>query len=508
MVRPGGVYLNDVDLSEVNELDGTTSAVMCGFAKQGRIMQRVQIRNDKDFINEFGKPEVGNYFHYSVLGVLKGGGYVYVTRAEDDSEYGGLEIPSTGSPVALSGISDLTAFTFSLNGLFVVANYDRTGVKNTYIRIYDIDAVEYDFSIDVFTEDIDGNKILQETFRVSRVPNKIDGFGRNMFIEDYINSTSQYITVKNNSVPATSVMPVLVDVPALLAGGVSGTYPSGAGRTTALNNAYGLYANKEEVEVEVFCDAGEVVAGVATEILDICNTRKDCVAILSSPNDTAANVVIYRNSLGDLYDGAVYDGWLKITDKYNNKNVIVPASGYVAGAYLKTDKEFSPWFAVQGSRRGTLDVIGVDKIRSEADLNTLVNAQVNTIRELRGIGTVIMEQFTLQKKKSSTSSVNASRLLATLRRALKKIAINYVGEAIDSDLYTRGYSEFDDYLSFVKSNKGVYDYRIVCDSTNNTPTTIDNEIFNMDVYIKITRWAREIRITITRLATGVDINAV
>lgn len=255
------------------------------------------------------------------------------------------------------------------------------------------------------------------------------------------------------------------------------------------------------------------------------NVRKDCVFIsdplrqifikgdnvktLSLRNSSFTNNVYV--ALKNLYAGldtnytAAYANWGRIYDTYSSRKVWVPMSGFVAGAYAKTDTVSQPWYAPAGITRGKLNnLIDLAINPNQKQRDNLYIIATNPIVYFPDEGYVIFGQKTLQNKPTAFDRVNVRRLFLTLERAVKKQLKYFVFEPNTQFTRTRLVNSITSIFELAKNTQGLYDYLIVCDERNNSPETIDRNELLVDIYIKPVKAAEFILVNFVATRTGQD----
>jgi phage tail sheath protein FI len=175
---------------------------------------------------------------------------------------------------------------------------------------------------------------------------------------------------------------------------------------------------------------------------------------------------------------ALYGNWLEVYDRYNRKYRWVPASGYIAGLYAYTDNVSDPWFAPAGLNRGIInDIRRIAWNPTKGERDELYQAGINPIVSFAGKGTVVWGQKTMLDKASAFDRVNVRRLFLTIEKAIANASMYFVMEPNDRDTRQRLLSMINPFLADVVARRGIYDFLVVCDETNNTPERIDrNEL--------------------------------
>jgi len=314
-------------------------------------------------------------------------------------------------------------------------------------------------------------------------------------------------TTPTNGVDATS-----------LVGGFGGTTaPTEGQRQIAYQNHF------SDPDIE---DVNLVIAGPATVdnggatthavfITDLVEKRKDCVGFISPDKSDVVNVsrsYAATNNVKNFFDlvgsssYTVFDtGYTKMYDKYNDVYRWIPLNAHIAGACARTDYLEDPWWSPAGIARGQIrGSIGLALNPAQTERDTLYRARVNPVVTFPGEGTILFGDKTGLARNSAFSRINVRRLFLTIEEAIKVAARSVLFEFNDQFTRDSFKAMVDPYLRDVQSRRGIIDYLVVCDETNNTGQVIDNNEFRADFYIKPARSINFITLTFIATRTGVD----
>lgn len=515
-----GVLMKEVDLSAIVPNLSTTAAAIVGYSTKGDVDNIRLITNTKQFIDEYGIPSVGDNFGYSALAYLANGRVLYALRVHNGALYGGVAISDVGgNNYAFVAGRSSKAFADDSNypnALFYVTAKDPGVWNNTLgVRITNLNDTTKEFDIEVYKKDPQDVYSLVEKFTVSR-RNQKDGFGRQQYLEDRINGVSSYISVADNSAVAETIMPKPQSETLAMAGGTDGS----AVGESQLVDGWDRFSNPNDFRVSILINAGYTTTAVQSKMLAVADSRKYCVAILDVPYAQCSSVtsmVQWRNVTQNFNSNkcALYGPWLKTYDPYNDIQVSVAPSGFVAGQYAYNDYAAQPWYAPAGFNRGVLNVLGLDfgglesKLAlTDSEIGTLYDAQINSIQAFSGDGYVVWGQKTQQTKPSATDRVNVRRLLNLLEESIEVYARYALFEPNNSRTRFRLWAQVTGYMDTLAAGGAFQDelgdrgYRVVCDTTNNTPVTIDANELHLDVYVKPSRAAEFIIIQSVVTTTG------
>jgi phage tail sheath protein FI len=201
--------------------------------------------------------------------------------------------------------------------------------------------------------------------------------------------------------------------------------------------------------------------------------------------------------------------WKKQFDKYNNTYRWVPLNGDIAGLCARTDFERDPWWSPAGFNRGHIkNVTRLAWNPGKDDRDTLYKNGVNPVLQFKGEGVVLYGDKTMLSKPSAFDRINVRRLFIVLEKAISKAAKYSLFEFNDEFTRAQFVALVEPYLRDIKGRRGVYDFRVVCDTTNNTPEVIDRNEFVGDIYIKPARSINFIHLNFVAVRTGVAFSEV
>ena len=262
-----------------------------------------------------------------------------------------------------------------------------------------------------------------------------------------------------------------------------------------VQTAYNLFANKELVDVSLLLTGNHAVATVQHVIDNVALARLDCVVFLSPPlvavqnnaGDEAEDIVTYRGTTLDRSTSyAVMDsGWKVQYDKYNDIYVNIPLNADTAGLCARTDQTNDPWWSPAGFNRGAIkNCVKLLYSPNQTDRDTLYKNGINPVVSFPGQGVVLYGDKTLLAKPSAFDRINVRRLFIVLEKAIATAAKFQLFEF--NDVFTRAQfkSLVEPFLRDVRGRRGIYDFRVVCDESNNTGEVIDRNEFVADIYIK------------------------
>lgn len=281
---------------------------------------------------------------------------------------------------------------------------------------------------------------------------------------------------------------------------------------------WSLFQDKEVTNVDIIIGGAPSQTLAVWLISNLVERRKDCIMFMSPPKNTVVNnlglelnsVVAFRNSLPSSSYAAIDCNWKYQYDRYNSINRWLPCSPDVAGIHVASDEARDAWWAAAGLNRGQMkNVIKLGWLPSNSDRDILYPNGVNPVVTFpNGKGTYLWGQKTMLSKPSAFDRINVRRLFLVLEKAIGEMAKYFLFEFNDAITRAQIVNTIEPFLANVKGRRGIYDFKVVCDSTNNTPYIIDTNQLNCDIYIQPARAAEFINLTFIATATGVAFSTV
>lgn len=369
--------------------------------------------------------------------------------------------------------------------------------------------------------------ILEKFPFMSKTPAATKSDGSSSYYKDIINQTSKYVWWLDHPVSAVvstditngnviawggttangkAFANVSNAITTSFAFGVSGDVPG-----NLVTNSYAEFANDEKHDISLIL-AGDASTTVINSLVSIAETRRDCV-VFASPqmadvvNTTgqAAKVVTTRNALTSSSYGFMDSSWKYQYDRYNDKYRWVPMNGDIAGLAARTDYTNDPWFSPAGFNRGTIkNVVKLSYSPSKTDRDTLYKNGVNPVVSFPGQGTVLFGDKTMLSKPSAFDRINVRRLFIVLEKAIATAAKFQLFEFNDGFTRAQFKNLVEPFLRDVQGRRGITDFKVVCDETNNTGEVIDRNEFVADIFIKPARSINFIQLNFIATRTGIS----
>ena len=365
-----------------------------------------------------------------------------------------------------------------------------------------------------------------------------DDAGSTIFAKDVVNDASQYVWLVGldsnfqNSTGRRAFNETFNDSGGdfeLLAPAVT-TFNFDSGRdASSLSQAdviagYDLFDDKDQVEIDFLIAPGETTrvrqTAAVNHLVGIAQgKRKDCVVVAGPARQDIVNQTSTSTIVTNIVDTAdtftkssylVMDGnYLKVFDKFNDQFIEIPAASSTAGIMAATDLNRAPWFSPAGSRRGQyLGITSIAFSPTKAQRDTLYKAGVNPIANIPGAGVILFGDKTKLARPSAFDRINVRRLFLVLERAISRAAEQVLFEFNDEFTRAEFVNIVEPVLREVKGRRGITDFRVVADETNNTPEVIDRNEFIASIFIKPARSINFITLNFVAVRTGVDFEEV
>ena len=358
------------------------------------------------------------------------------------------------------------------------------------------------------------------------------------YAKDVVNNNSQYVWLANfdsdyrvlgagNAISALSVSTFLGDSQSVKDHSFSNGVNSASLGTAEILSGFDLFEDADQVEVDFLIAPGlSSQADQKTVVADLNTTasslRKDCVVVASPARSdvvgvTSAAAIV--TSIETQMTGAnafprssylIVDGnYLKVYDKYNDEYIQIPAASSTAGIMAATDLNRAAWFSPAGARRGQyLGITSLAYTPTKAQRDTLYKNGVNPIANIPGQGTILFGDKTALARPSAFDRINVRRLFLILERAISRAAQNVLFEFNDEFTRAEFVNIVEPVLREIKGRRGITDFRVVADATNNTAEVIDRNEFIADIFIKPARSINYVTLNFVAVRTGVDFEEV
>jgi uncharacterized protein (UPF0333 family) len=309
------------------------------------------------------------------------------------------------------------------------------------------------------------------------------------------------------------------------AGGVDYSASGGMNATLAdLVTAYDLFSNKDEISVDFLINgpglgSEDESQAKANKLISIAESRQDCVAVISPYRASVVDITNTSTQTNNIVkffapltssSYAVFDSGYKYTyDRFNNLFRYIPCNADIAGLMVRTDIEQFPWYSPAGQARGTLNnAIKLAYNPSKAQRDTLYESRINSIINQPGSGVILFGDKTALSFASAFDRINVRRLFLTVEKALERVAQAQLFEFNDQITRANFVNVVEPYLRDVQAKRGLFDFRVICDESNNTPEVVDNNEFRADIFLKPTKSINYVTLTFVATRTGVSFEEV
>jgi phage tail sheath protein FI len=545
-----GINVSEVDLTTVVPAVGTTVGGLVGEAVWGPVNQVISISSEDQFVSVFGKPDANTYkTFFTMSNFLSYGSDLRFVRTANSGTYNATSNTTAanrqvkniddynsisnigtaeywiakypgdiGNSLQVSVCANNSLFATWAQGNTVIASAPATsdwtsnqGGANDELHIVVIDRLGK-FSGTA-------NTVLETFSYVSKASDAKKSDGTSNYYVNVVNQTSKYIWWGKHldatwGVPASNTtFTQTASISTLnLANGTTATTTAGNYQTS-----WDKFNNSDSSDTSLLMMGQSTDSStIVNYVIAIAESRKD-VLVFVSPQQSdvvnnaggeAAAVVVTRNTYTSSSYAEMDCGWKYQYDKYNDVYRWVPLNGDIAGLCVRTDLQRDPWFSPAGYRGQILNVVKLAWNPNKSERDTLYKNGVNPVVTFPGEGTLLYGDKTMLSRPSAFDRINVRRLFIVLEQAIAKAARSSLFEFNDDFTRAQFVAFVEPFLRDVKGRRGIYDYRVVCDTTNNTPQVIDSNQFVGDIYIKPARSINFIQLNFVAVRTGVSFDEI
>jgi hypothetical protein len=407
--------------------------------------------------------------------------------------------------------------------------------------------LSYD-EVHVAVVDETSNTIVERFTYLSKLTDGKSTEGASTYWKDYVNEYSGYVYAgaalssaevtavgedpgaTAASYGATSAAPLaLARVLPTAGGSLSGGVDDYAYTAGEIQAAYDEFLDTEQTTVDFVLMGGDAAdetdtIAKAQAVAAVANSRKDCIAFISpwsgaqiatsggsalTPAQQLANTIEFHDNIATS-SYVVLDSGIKYTyDRFNDKYRYIGCNGDVAGVCVSTSASQDDWFSPAGLNRGGLqNVVKLAFNPNKAHRDDLYTARINPIVSFPGTGAVLFGDKTALASPSAFDRINVRRLFLNVEKRVKGLAEGVLFEQNDAVTRSNFVSAIGSYLGEIQARRGLTDYLVVCDNSNNTPEVIDRNEFVAELYLKPTRSINYVTVTVTATKTGVNFDEV
>ena len=553
-----GVNVSEVDKTTVVPSILTTSGAFAGSFSWGPANQRILIDSEDTLKSTFGKPDANTFVdYYTSSSFLAYGNNLTIVRSVGDNSRNAcvstaVKIDNTdvyqqtystgrsnaqgafaakysgalGNGLVISVIDAGCNFSgWQVNGINVASYF--SGAPGTSAAVLAKNGLNDEIHVVVMdaTGKFTGsaNTVLETFSYLSKASDSVDPYGTSNYYKNALAAGSRYVyaidpvgyattngTWGQNG--TTSFTTIATAQQSTLTGGVDDYGTDGN-----LQTSYDLFANADEVDISLIV-TGDASFTVQKYVSDMVLTRKDCIvfvsppasAVVNVPGNELANVQTWNSNLNVSSSYVVADsGWKYMYDKYNNVYRWIPLNGDIAGLCVYTDAIRDAWYSPAGFNRGNIrNVVKLAWNPNKTQRDELYRIGINPVSTFPGQGTVLYGDKTLQAKPSAFDRINVRRLFIVLEKTIAKASKYSLFEFNDEFTRAQFIALVTPFLREIQGRRGIYDFKVVCDATNNTGNIIDTNQFVGDIYIKPTRSINFIQLNFVAVGTGVDFTEI
>ena len=554
-----GVNVSEVDLTTIVPSVPTSIGAFAGIFQWGPIDEIVTISDEVNLVDRFFKPYSDNYeYWFSAANFLAYSNNLKVVRAasiattrnavsngsavlikNDDAyednfsggantygEFAARYAGALGNSLQVS-LCDANTFT----GWAYASQFTSTPGTSTYTS----NAGGANDEIHIIVIDQDGQitgtqgSVLEKYAFVSKASDAKDDSGNSNYYKNVITSKSKYIhwlshptanagasyanatSTWGTTATNKSFSKLTANATISLIGGVDGTVS-----TANVVTAYDQFDNADSVDISLVV-SGPADATLVTSLISMAESRKDCLVFVSpekadcvdNAGSEVTDIKAYRDTLTSTSYAVLDSNWKYQYDKYNDVYRWVPLNGDIAGLCARTDLERDPWFSPGGLNRGIIkNAIKLAWNPTKTNRDDLYVKGINPVVTFQGEGIVLFGDKTLLSKPSAFDRINVRRLFIVLEKALARAARFSLFEFNDQFTRAQFVALVEPFLRDVQGRRGIYDFRVVCDESNNTPEVVDRNEFVGDIYIKPARSINFIQLNFVAVRTGVSFDEV
>lgn len=560
LVSPG-VEIREISAgSSVAEAGSSPGAIVID-AEWGPVEERTLITNETELVSQFGEPNDTNARRwFTAANFLSYVGSLYVNRVVDAATAKNAD--DTGAGILIKNRTALDSITIS--GSKVVARYPGAIGDSIKVEVCDAAgnftgwafadsftgapgtsdyAAQFGSTLDemhIAVVDEDGlitgtpGTVLETYEFLSKASDAKNEVGGNNYYKDVLNDQSAFVyggdvpfepvasgevaygtLATASGVFATAAATIAISI----SGGVDSTPDTGD-----FSSGVDIYQNKEDVDISVIltADGGETL-GASTSVLvnqaiTHANTRKDCIVVaspmildstggVSTTPATAASTFaasVTRSTYAFLDSGYKYQ-----YDRYNDKNRWIPLNGDIGGLISRLDRDFEPWFSPGGFSRGQIqNSIKLAWNPNQTERDVLYKNFVNPVVSFPGQGTILYGDKMFTSKPGPFDRINVRRLFITVESAVADFAQGLLFELNDSFTRSQFVNAVTQYLANIQSRRGLEEFRVIADTSNNTAQVINNNQFVGDILIRPLNSINFIRLNFVAVRAGVEFSEI
>ena len=553
-----GVLVTEKDLTSVVPSVATTAGGFAGAFAWGPVRVVTTIDSENALVTRFGKPNSSTFqSFFTAANFLSYGNNLQVIRVVNEATAKNAKADIAATAVIIRNEDHYTA-SFSAgegtvgewaakypgalgNSLKVsmadanawstwsyAANFDAAPSTSAYVS--DLGGSHDELHVAVIDEDGlftgTAGTVVEKFAFASKASDGKKADGTSAYYKDVVNTQSEYIywmdhtsnvtasgTAWGNAANASLFANLTSNVTLSLSGGVS----ADSATDSNIINALSLFANDEAYDISLLPLGVASATIVNYAITSIAEARKDVIVfaspeladVVNNAGSEATDVVTFRESLTSSSYAVLDSGWKYQYDRYNDVYRWIPLNGDTAGLAVRTDFVADPWFSPAGFNRGQVkNVVKLAYSPSKTDRDTLYKKGVNPVVTFPGNGTVLFGDKTLLAKPSAFDRINVRRLFIVLEKAIATAAKFQLFEFNDPFTRAQFRNLVEPFLRDVQGRRGITDFKVVCDESNNTGQVIDTNNFVADIFIKPARAINFIQLNFIATRSGISFEEV
>ena len=564
------ITVTEIDRSGVVPNVQTTTGAFVGNFNWGPVQQATLVSNETSLVDTFGSPDSSNTIEFhSAAYFLRYANSLQVVREVTSAAFNSYDSDANATVLVKNRdnwddqiaardtdkhtfigkypgnlgnslkVSILPADSGDATTIFDAWTYKSSfdAAPTTSTHAADRNASGDEAHVAVIDEDglIGGTKgaVLERFPFVSLANGALNTDGSTNFIKDVINNQSEYVWMagfgdadKFSAEAGTTVDSgdnylQLTGTPAEVNISLKNGINSGTLTTSEMATGFDKFEDVDTVTVDFLIAPGMSSrtdqTTVVNDLITIAQTtRKDCVVVASpARSDIVASTTPVTNAVttADTFTKSSYlfmdNNYLKVYDKYNDQYIQIAASSSTAGIMAASDFNAAPWFSPAGPRRG--QYVGITSLSyspNKSERDTLYKAGVNPISNIPGQGVLLFGDKTKLARPSAFDRINVRRLFLAIERAIAIAARNVMFEFNDEFTRAEFTNVIEPFLREIQGRRGITDFRVVCDSTNNTAAVIDRNEFKANIFIKPARSINYVTLNFVAVRTGVDFEEV
>ena len=546
-----GVLVTEKDLTSVVPAVSTTAGGFAGAFQWGPVLQVTTVDSENSLVERFGKPDDTNFTSFfTAANFLSYGNNLQVVRVVG----AGAKNAAAGNSAPLINNEDSYLATYAAGNAYFGSFVARfPGSRGNSLKVSIADGASFTgwefgsqfdgkpdtspyaagFSgshdeVHIIVIDKDGlfsgtaGTVLERFPYASKASDGKRPDGTSMYYKDLVNQTSKYVYWASHPTGGTNWGTTAQGIAfANLTSNVTVSLGNGTVGTSVVDGnvqaGLALFANDEAVDVSLIPLGAVSAATISYAIGSIAEVRRDCV-VFASPllttvygavGQEAANLVTFRDSLPSSSYAVLDSGWKYQYDRYNDVYRWVPLNGDVAGSAVRTDFVADPWFSPAGFNRGQIkNVVKLAYSPGKADRDIIYKKGINPVVTFPGNGTVLYGDKTLQSKPSAFDRINVRRLFIVLEKAIATAAKFQLFEFNDGFTRAQFRNLVEPFLRDVQGRRGITEYKVVCDESNNTGGVIDRNEFVADIFVKPARAINFIQLNFVATRSGISFEEV